>query len=200
MPRVRTGQTPTELSKPEFLLRWRQRFYDPAFDSREEELKSLAEIAWQNYRESRKSPRTRKAGPGFADPECELSVEWLDARDKIIAAQKQHESRDVRSRILLICASPRTDQTCPSEMSKTFRLTEEAKKIFAETEGSEVDLLDLSVLEQSTAASFFPVKPVSQPRCHFVIGLAVVTRIITSVRRRIGCTRFIHAGWPRMAS
>jgi len=87
VPRVRTGQTPTELSKSEFLLRWRQRFYDPAFDSREEELKSLAEIAWQNYRESRKSPRTRKAGPGFADPECELSVEWLDARDKIIAAQ-----------------------------------------------------------------------------------------------------------------
>ena len=90
VPKVRTGQTPTELSKAEFLLRWRQRFYDPAFDAREEELKSLGEIAWQNYRESRKSPRTRKAGPGFADAECDLSIEWVDARDKIIAAQKQH--------------------------------------------------------------------------------------------------------------
>ena len=132
VPKVRTGQTPTELSKAEFLLRWRQRFYDPAFDSHKEELNSLAEIAWQNYTESRKSPRTRKAGPGFADPECELSVEWLDARDKISAAQKQHESNEAPSRILLICASPRTDQTCPSEMSKAFRLIKEAEKIFAE--------------------------------------------------------------------
>ena len=132
VPKVRTGQTPTKLSKFEFLLRWRQRFYDPAFDSHEEELNSLAEIAWQNYTESRKSSRTRKAGPGFADPECESSVEWLDARDKISAAQKQHESKEAPSRILLICASPRTDQTCPSEMSKTFRLIKEAEKIFAE--------------------------------------------------------------------
>jgi len=90
VPKVRTGQTPTELSKAEFILRWRQRFYDPAFNSREEELKSLAEIAWQNYRESRKSPRTRRAGPGFVDSDCELSIEWLEARNNLIAAQKRH--------------------------------------------------------------------------------------------------------------
>jgi hypothetical protein len=95
----------------------RQQFYDPAFHH--EELNSLVDIAWQNYRESRKSPRIRKAGPGFADPECELSGEWLDARHKIIAAQKQHESPDVPSRILLIWASPRADQTCPSEQGPT---------------------------------------------------------------------------------
>jgi hypothetical protein len=43
-PKVRTGQTSTGLSKVQFLLRWRQRFYDPAFDAREEELKSLGEL------------------------------------------------------------------------------------------------------------------------------------------------------------
>ena len=167
---VRTGQTPTELSKPEFLLRWRQQFYDPAFDAREEELKSLGEIAWQNYRESRKSPRVRKAGAGFADPEYELSVEWLDARDKIIAAQKQQESPEASSRILLICASPRTDQTCPSEMSKTFRLTKEAEKIFAETEGFEVDLVDLSVLAAEYGRVIYPCKAcvsTAMPLCHW---------------------------------
>ena len=170
VPKVRTGQTPTELSKAEFLLRWRQRFYDPAFDAREEELKLLGEIAWQNYRESRKSPRTRKAGPGFADAECDLSIEWVDARDKIIAAQKQHESPDAPARILLICASPRTDQTCPSEMSKTFRLTKEAEKIFAKTAGFEVDLLDLSLLTAEYGRVIYPCKAcvsTAMPLCHW---------------------------------
>jgi multimeric flavodoxin WrbA len=170
MPKVRTGQTPTELPKTEFLLRWRQRFYDPTFDSCEPELNSLAEIAWQNYAESRKSPRTRKAGPGFADPEYELSVEWFDARDKIISAQRQHESPDAASRVLLICASPRTDQTCPSEMSKTFRLTKEAEKIFAETAGFEVDLLDLSVLTAEYGRVIYPCKAcvsTAMPLCHW---------------------------------
>lgn len=170
MPKVRTGQTPTELSKAEFLLRWRQRFYDPAFSSREEELRSLAEIAWQNYHESRKSPRTRKAGPGFVDSECELSVEWLEARNNLIAAQKRHESSDGPSYILLICASPRTDQTCPSEMSKTFRLTKEAERIFAEAEGFEVDLLDLSVLTAEYGRVIYPCKAcvsTAMPLCHW---------------------------------
>jgi multimeric flavodoxin WrbA len=170
VPKARTGQTPTELSKSEFLLRWRQRFYDPSFDRREQELSSLAEIAWQNYSESRKSPRTRKAGVGFADPECELSIEWLDARDNVIAAQKQNESPGSPSRILLICASPRTDQTCPSEMSKTFRLTQKAEKIFAEAEGFEVDLLDLSVLTAEYGRVIYPCKAcvsTAMPLCHW---------------------------------
>jgi hypothetical protein len=52
--------------------------------------------------------------PGFADPENELSIEWLNAREKIIEAQKQHDSKESKMRVLLICGSPRTDQTCPS--------------------------------------------------------------------------------------
>jgi hypothetical protein len=31
LPKVRTGQTPTKLTKEEYLKRWRERFYDPAF-------------------------------------------------------------------------------------------------------------------------------------------------------------------------
>lgn len=37
------------------------------------------EAAWDAYSHSRKSPITRKAGPGFADPDYEISVDWLAA-------------------------------------------------------------------------------------------------------------------------
>jgi len=169
IPKVRTGQPSTKLSKDEFLLRWRQNFYDPAFEKREDALKALGEIAWEAYDDSRKSPRTRKAGSGFADPEHEMSVEWFDARDKIIAAQKQQASSKT-SRVLLICASPRTDQTCPSEMSKTFRLTKTAEEIFSAAAGVEVDLLDLSVLAAEYGRIIYPCKAcvsTAMPMCHW---------------------------------
>src|SRR2546423_15657027 len=76
-PRVRTGQGSTRLSREEFQRRWKQRFYDPAFAAEKESIDRLAEIAWQAYEDHRKSPRTRKAGPEFADPEYELALEWL---------------------------------------------------------------------------------------------------------------------------
>jgi len=167
--KVRTGQTPTRLARDEFLLRWRQNFYDPAFEAKKEELDAIGEIAWQAYDDSRKSPRTRKAGPGFADPEHELSVEWLNARDQIMAAQNRHETAKV-SRVLLICASPRTDQTCPSEMSKTFRLTKAAEDIFATADDVEVDLLDLSRLIAEYGRVIYPCKAcvsTAMPLCHW---------------------------------
>jgi len=138
-PKVRTGQTLTKLTKEEYLKRWRQRFYDPAFLSKNADLDAIAEIAWDAYADERKSPRTRKAGPGFVDPEYELSVEWLEARQAIVDAQKSQESSDSASRVLLICASPRTDQTCPSEMSKTFRLAKTACEVIDGVPRFEVD-------------------------------------------------------------
>jgi len=33
-----------------------------------------------------KSPRTAKAGPGFAKPDFKLSVEWLDTRNRLQGA------------------------------------------------------------------------------------------------------------------
>ncbi len=169
IPQVRTGQTPTRLSKDEFLLRWRQNFYDPAFEKREDALHALGEIAWEAYDDSRKSPVTRKAGPGFADPDYEISIEWFEARDKIIAAQKEHDTAK-RSRVLLICASPRTDQTCPSEMSKTFRLTKSAEETFASAKDVDVDLLDLSVLVAEYGRIIYPCKAcvsTAMPMCHW---------------------------------
>src|SRR5437588_11177095 len=128
-PKVRTGQGSTRLSKEEFQRRWKERFYDPAFDSDRDKIDRLAEIAWDAYEDHRKSPRTRKAGPEFADPEYELALEWLEARQQIFASQKQYEDPKSPSRILLICGSPRSDETCRSEMSKSFRLAKTAKAV-----------------------------------------------------------------------
>jgi len=170
MPEVRTGQTPTKLTKGEYLKRWRQRFYDPGFEKCDPELDRIAEIAWDLYDNSRKAPRTRKAGPGFTDPEHELPIEWLDARQAIIEAQNRYESAESPSRVLLICASPRTDQTCPSEISKTFRLTQAAKEIIEGAERFEVDFLDLSVLTAEYGRVIYPCKScvsTAMPLCHW---------------------------------
>src|SRR5207253_3454222 len=58
-----------------------------------------------------------------------ISLEWLEARQQIFAAQKQYEDPKSPSRILLICGSPRTDETCPSEISKSFRIAKTAKTV-----------------------------------------------------------------------
>ena len=67
-------------AKEEFKTAYRERFYDPAFRAREDEIERIAEVAWRAYSESRKAPHTRRAGTGFADPDYELSVEWIAAQ------------------------------------------------------------------------------------------------------------------------
>jgi len=169
-PRVRTGQGSTRLSREEFQRRWKQRFYDPAFAVEKESIDRLAEIAWQAYEDHRKSPRTRKAGPEFSDPEHELALEWLEAREQIFAAQKQHEDPTSPSRILLICGSPRTDETCPSEMSKSFRIAKTAKTVMESQLGFQIDLLDLSSLAAEYGRVIYPCKAcvsTAMPLCHW---------------------------------
>ena len=91
-PKVRSGQGSTVLSRDEFERRWKQQFYDPAFEKAQSEIDLLAGIAWEAYNDHRKSPRTRKAGPEFADPEHELAIEWLETRRQIRAAEKNKRS------------------------------------------------------------------------------------------------------------
>ena len=139
---VRKGQSPGKLERGDFLARFRNLFWDPVFEKFANELSSIGEVAWQAHAEGRKSPVTQKAGPDFADPDYDLSVEWLAARRAIAAAEKRWRDRTTQRRVLLICASPRTDDTCPGEMSKTYRLAMAAKDRLAAD--CEVDFLDLS--------------------------------------------------------
>jgi len=90
-----------KLAEHEFKARFHAQFTDPAFDRLSSELDRLAEAAWDGYINGRKSPRTRKAGPGFADPDYELSTDWLAARAAVIAAQETYEKANSPARFLL---------------------------------------------------------------------------------------------------
>jgi hypothetical protein len=84
------------------------------------------------YSHSRKSPMARKGGQGFADPDYEISVDWLAAREAIHLAQRSHEDDAEPARILIINGSLRSEHTCPGEMSKTWRLVKLAEPAFHE--------------------------------------------------------------------
>jgi len=112
-PEVRKGMPPVKLSREEFEDRYRRRFIDPAFASLQKELEVIIGAAWDAYSNSRKSPITRKAGPGFADPDYDLAVDWLAARDAIEEAQRKHDDTSEPPRILVINGSSRSEHTCP---------------------------------------------------------------------------------------
>src|SRR6195256_2242246 len=141
-PDIRKGMPPVKLSREQFETRYRGRFVDPVFWPLERELDSIIAAAWDAYSHSRKSPVTRKAGPGFADPNYEISVDWLAAREAILTAQRRHDAAGETPRILLINGSSRNEHTCPGEMSKTWRLIKEAEPVFGEM-GLAVHILDL---------------------------------------------------------
>ena len=124
-------RTPSS-TRARFKQRFREQFTDPAFDSLQIELNRLADAAWKSYSNGRKSPHTAKAGAEFADPDFELSVEWLAARQAIKDAQARHDQKELPSRILLINGSSRSDHTCPGEMSKSWRLAVLARRVLEE--------------------------------------------------------------------
>ena len=167
---VRTGQGSTKLSRSEFERRYRAQFADPSFNDAHLEVERLTCIAWENYDDSRKSPYSQKAGPGFADPEHELPLAWLETRAAIQEAQKRFEDQDGKSRILLISASPRTDETCPSEMAKTFRITTEVRDYIENQLKFDVDFLDLSQINSEYGRQIHPCKAcvsTAMPLCHW---------------------------------
>jgi multimeric flavodoxin WrbA len=166
---VRTGQGSTQLTRTEFVRRYREQFRDPAFAGLSMELDRIVDTAWHVYLHGGASPHKQKAGPEFANPDHELSAEWLEARQAIREAQQEHESPASESRILIVCASPRTDETRPGEMSKTFRLSRVAQESIAAA-GFTVDFLDLSVLAAEYGRRIYPCKAcvsTAMPLCHW---------------------------------
>jgi hypothetical protein len=79
----RKGMPSPRLNENEFRKRFLAQFQDPAFDALASELDQIVAAAWDAYEHSRKAPRTRKAGNEFADPDYDLSVDWLAARAAI---------------------------------------------------------------------------------------------------------------------
>ena len=165
----REGQAPPRLSRDAFGARFRQSFADPAFAPEREALQRIEAIAWHNYQGSRKQPVARKAGPGYADPEYELSDEWRETRERLQRAQARQSDPASPSRVLLICGSTRNDGTCPGEMSKSFRLTGLAQQVL-QSAGLQTDLLDLSLLASDYQRRIHPCKAcvsTAMPLCHW---------------------------------
>jgi len=167
---VRKGMPPRKLEREEFSRRFRLAYRDPGFDGLGKELGAIEEAAWQAYAASRKAPRTRKAGPGFADPDYDLAVDWLEARDAIARAQRVHDSPTEPARLLLINGSSRTEHTCPGEMSKTWRLVEMAREVLHSEPDIAVDVLDLSRTTSEFGITIHPCKScasTAMPLCHW---------------------------------
>jgi multimeric flavodoxin WrbA len=169
MTKIRKGQAPAQLSRIQFHDRFTQSFQDPLFVPEEAALARVENVAWKAYKDSRKAPVTREAGKGYADPQYELSVEWAGTRARLKRADARRKKPDTRSRVLLIIGSARNDGTCPGEVSKTFRLTQIARKIFEQAR-FDVDTLDLSLLTSEYGKRIYPCKgcvATAMPLCHW---------------------------------
>jgi hypothetical protein len=158
------------LDRAEFRRRFLSQFIDPAFASLEAELDRIVEAAWEAYSHHRKSPRTRRAGSGYHDPNYKLATDWLEAREAIEAAASRRSAADGPARILLITGSPRSEHTCPGELSKSSRLVEIARKTLAAEQGVEVKVLELHRLTAEYGRQIHPCKAcfsTAAPLCHW---------------------------------
>lgn len=169
-PAVRKGQGDVKLTREEFERRIGERFHDPAFEHVRAEIARVMDVAWSGYDEYRKSPRTRPAGGEFADPEFPLPIEWLEARERIREAERRQRDPSAPSRVLLVNGAARHDQTCPGEMSKSFRLALVAREVVERTRGFECDFLDLAHLTAEYGRQILPCKAcvsTAMPLCHW---------------------------------
>ena len=166
---VRKGQAPDPLVRTEFSARFRASFMDAAFRAEDPSISRLEEIAWGAYTEGRKAPVTQKAGPGYADPDYDLSSEWAATKKRLEDAQSHWAKPSTKSRVLLIGGSARNDGTCPGEMSKTFRMVGWAREV-VEQAGIEADVLDLSLVTSDYGRNIYPCKgcaSTAMPLCHW---------------------------------
>jgi hypothetical protein len=126
------------LTRSAFREHFMRSYYDPAFDAERDAIDRLEAIAWNGYQEGRKAPLTRKAGAQFADPEYELSIEWLQARARIRKAAAKQKNPARRHGFWSYAHTARNDGTCPGEISKTFRLARTAQATLRAA-GMEID-------------------------------------------------------------
>ena len=156
-PEPRKGMPSPQLDEAEFRKRFLSSFTDPAFEPLAADLDRVAEAAWDGYSNHRKSPRTRKAGPGYADPDYDLAVDWIAAKEAIDQARLEHDDRAEPPCILIVNCSSRSEHTCPGEMSKSWRLVEIAREICG-TDGTLVRTLDLARLASEYGRNIHPCK------------------------------------------
>jgi hypothetical protein len=98
-----------------------------------------------------------------------LAEDWIAARAAIQTAQARHDDAAGPLRVLLISCSSRSEHTCPNEMSRSFRLTEIAREVFAALPGVRTEHLELSRLAAEYGRHIHPYKAcfsTAAPLCH----------------------------------
>lgn len=166
----RKGTPDRQLAQGDFRRRFLSQFQDQAFERLSGALDEIAAAAWEAYSHHRKSPRTRKAGPEFHDPDYDVAVDWLAARQAVQEAQARHDDPSGPSRLLLIAGSARSEHTCPGEMSKSYRLVEIARDAVAALPGVAIELLALDRLTSEYGRHIHPCKAcfsTSPALCHW---------------------------------
>lgn len=169
MTKPRKGQAPPPLGRNEFHIQFQRSFMDPSFIDVKDALSTVEEVAWLNYVDGHKAPVIEKAGPGFSNPDYDLSSEWKASSKRLIELDLQQKDAQTPSRVLLICGSARNDGSCPGEISKTWRLTVLAQEIL-QAQRIQVDLLDLSLLTSDYDKHIHPCKgcvSTAMPLCHW---------------------------------
>ena len=124
LPGVRKGQGSTQLTREEFERRWRERFYDPAFDAVAGRARSRSSTSRGAHTTSigRTLARARPV-PSSPIPTSICRSNGSRPGERIREAERGSDGADSPSRVLLVCGVAAHDETCPGEMSKTFRLT-----------------------------------------------------------------------------
>jgi multimeric flavodoxin WrbA len=166
---IRKGQAQAKLGRNEFHLQFRRSFADPAFERVADALALVEQVAWENYDAGRKAPRTRPAGPGYADPAYELSDEWRATSERLKAAELARRDPATASRVLVISGAARNDGSCPGEMSKSWRMTQWARETL-QADGIDARVLDLSRLTSDYDLHIHPCKgcvSTAMPLCHW---------------------------------
>jgi multimeric flavodoxin WrbA len=159
-----------KLTQAQFRERYLGQFRDPGFRPLDAELERIVQVAWEAYDAGRKAPQTRKAGSEFSDPDYDLSVDWLAAREAVRAAQDRHDDKAGPKRFLIVNGSSRSEHTCPGEMSKSWRLVELALEILQAGDDTDVKVLDLSRLASEYGRNIHPCKAcfsTAPPLCHW---------------------------------
>jgi multimeric flavodoxin WrbA len=84
--------------------------------------------------------------------------------------EARHGDRNLPSRVLIINRSPRSEHTCPGEISKTYRLVQAAQEIVADSANVECEVLDLSRLASEYGRQIHPCNAcfsTSPALCHW---------------------------------
>ena len=167
---VRKGQGDVKLTREEFERRLRERFYDPAFDDGRAPDRGRDRGRVEGLRRVPQEP-AHAEGRTRVSPIRISSCRSNGSRraSAFTTPQRQQNDASRGSRVLLVCGAARHDQTCPGEMSKTFRLASLAREEI-ERAGVECDLLDLSLLTAQYGRQILPCKAcvsTAMPLCHW---------------------------------